>query len=353
MKKTIQLLLFLFLLTTVIEATNTHQHKSIAKSTKKVKPKKRYISEWRKAQWRKARLAKKSKKAKPKRYISEWRKAQWRKERLAKQKKAHTKSKTKKKKYISEWRKAQWRKARLAKQKKAHSKSKTKKKKYVSEWRKAQWRKARLAKQKKIHSKSKRKRQKRKKLSKYELKKINKIYKKVAKKTHINKKALSRAFRYYKKNKSRKGLSSKYLAIADYTKTARKKRLYIISLKNGKTYQYKVAHGKYSGKIGGKVRRSSNRRNSKMTPYGFFKVGSKVRRTRKKRYQYLSVKGLQRSNRKVGVPARYGGRDVVLHPAKYVNRGGRSHGCFSICPKDRYRIFSKLKRALLYSYTGR
>jgi len=182
---------------------------------------------------------------------------------------------------------------------------------------------------------------------------LDKIYKKVLKKTNVNRYALKKALSFYKKNRLKKGLSSKYIAIADYTKTARNKRLYIINLKNGAVYRHKIAHGKYSGVLGGKVRKSSNRRNSMMTPYGFFKVGSHIGRTKKKRYKYLTVKGLEWSNRKVGLPPRMGGRDIVLHPAKYVNYGGRSHGCFSICPQDRYAIFAKLKRALLYSYTGR
>jgi len=182
---------------------------------------------------------------------------------------------------------------------------------------------------------------------------LDKIYKRVLKKTNINRYALKKALSFYKKNRVKRGLSSKYIAIADYTKTAKYKRLYIINLKNGAVYRHKIAHGKYSGVLGGKVRKSSNRRNTNMTPYGFFKVGSHIGRTKKKRYRYLSVKGLEWSNRKVGLPPRMGGRDIVLHPAKYVNYGGRSHGCFSICPKDRYTIFAKLKRALLYSYTGR
>jgi len=182
---------------------------------------------------------------------------------------------------------------------------------------------------------------------------LQEIYKKVAKKTNVNKKALKKAFAFYKKNHKSKGLSSKYLAIADYTKTARHKRLYVINLKNAHVYRYKIAHGKRSGCVGGKVCKSSNRRNSKMTPYGFFKVGAHVGKTKKKHYRYLSVKGLQKSNRKVGYPSRMGGRDVILHPAKYVNYGGRSFGCFSICPKDRVAIFKRLKTALLYSYTGR
>lgn len=182
---------------------------------------------------------------------------------------------------------------------------------------------------------------------------LNHTYKKVSKSTNINKKALKRAFNYYKKNQKRKRLSTKYLAIADYTKSARHKRLYIINLHKGSVYRYKVAHGKRSGVIGGKVKRSSNKRNSKMTPYGFFKVGTKVGKTKKKKYRYLSVKGLQKSNKKVGYPTRKGGRDVIIHPAKYVNRGGRSHGCFAIRPQDKWKVFAKLKQALLYSYTGR
>ncbi|CAA6816540.1 MAG: Unknown protein [uncultured Sulfurovum sp.] len=182
---------------------------------------------------------------------------------------------------------------------------------------------------------------------------LNHVYKKVSKKTNINKKALKNAFAFYKKNQKKKKLSSKYLAIADYTKSAKHKRLYIINLQKGSVYRYKIAHGKYSGSIGGKVRKSSNKRNSKMTPYGFFKVGTKVGRTKKKNYRYLNVQGLQWSNKKVGYPSRKGGRDVIIHPAKYVNRGGRSHGCFAIRPQDKKNVFAKLKKALLYSYTGR
>jgi len=321
MKKIVFILLIVLLQNTMLLANTSPTHRLHTKSSKESKPKK-YISEWRKAQWRKARLAKE---------------------------KAKVSKKTKPKKYISEWRKAQWRKARLSKEKAKVSK-KTKPKKYISEWRKAQWRKARLAKSKKKRWHKKRKN---KKLTKAQLKKLNRVYKKVAKKTNINKKALKKAFNFYKKNKTKKALSSNYLAIADYTKTARSKRLFIINLKNGAVYKHKIAHGKYSGVIGGRVKRSSNRRNTKMTPYGFFKVGRSVGRTKKKGYKYLSVKGLNRSNRKVGYPSRLGGRDIVIHPAKYVKFGGRSHGCFAICPKERSRIFRKLKNALLYSYTGR
>ncbi len=182
---------------------------------------------------------------------------------------------------------------------------------------------------------------------------LNRIHKRVSLKSDVNKKALNRAFSYYKKNRYRLKLSKRYLAIADYTKISDQKRLYIIDLKDGKVYRHYVAHGVKSGAKGGRVWRSSNALNSHMTPYGFFKVGTNEGVTAKKRYKYLPIRGLEKSNKKVGLPTRYGGRDVVLHTASYVDHGGRSYGCFAIMPQDRWAVFTKLKRALLYSYTGR
>ena len=181
---------------------------------------------------------------------------------------------------------------------------------------------------------------------------LTKIYKKVAKSSDINKKALKNAFDYYKRYKRKKKLSPRYLSIADYTKKSNRKRLYIIRLSDGKVYRYYVAHGIRSGAKWGRVWRSSNKQHSNMTPYGFFKVGSMEGVTTKKRYRYLPVKGLQWSNRKVGLSVKKGGRDIILHTANYVNYEGRSLGCFAIRPKDKRAVFNKLKRALLYSYTG-
>jgi len=182
---------------------------------------------------------------------------------------------------------------------------------------------------------------------------LDRIYKKVLKSSNVSKKALKRAFSYYKKYKLKKRLSKEYLAIADYTKVFNSKRLYIIRLSDGKVYQYKVAHGLRSGAKGGRVWRSSNKKNSLMTPYGFFRVGSKEGLTYKKKYNYLPITGLEWSNRKVGMSPKDGGRDVIVHTAKYVDYGGRSLGCFAIRPIDRREVFKKLKSALLYSYTGK
>lgn len=182
---------------------------------------------------------------------------------------------------------------------------------------------------------------------------LKKILYKVKKNSNINARALSKAFNYYEKNRYKKGLSANYIAIADYTKTSKEKRLYIINLRNGAVNRHHIAHGKKSGAKGGRVWRSSNSKNTHMTPYGFFKVGLHEGVTTKKRYRYLSVKGLEYSNQKVGDSIRKGGRDILLHTAKYVNWGGRSYGCFAIKPKDKGVVFNRLKTALLYSYTGR
>jgi hypothetical protein len=178
------------------------------------------------------------------------------------------------------------------------------------------------------------------------------VYTKLYFSGQVNKRALKKAFKYYEKHDRKHNFADGYLAIADYTRPATQDRLQIIGLDTGRIYAYRVAHGKKSGPKGGRVYQASNRVGSHMTPKGFYKVGYKEGRTLKKRYKYLSVKGLDRSNRKVGVPSRFGGRDIVVHTARYVDKGGRSFGCFAIRPSDKTRIFSKLKGALLYSYTG-
>jgi hypothetical protein len=176
---------------------------------------------------------------------------------------------------------------------------------------------------------------------------LHKIFNQVKKNSDVNKQALANTFTYYERNRYKKDLSPNYMAIADYTKVAMHKRLYIINLHSGRVYTHLVAHGKNSGAKGGRVWRSSNKLGSHMTPFGFFKIGSKEGITTKKRYDYLSVEGLEQKNKNAKK------RDILLHTANYVNWAGKSYGCFAIKPQDKYQVFSKLKKALLYSYTGR
>lgn len=175
---------------------------------------------------------------------------------------------------------------------------------------------------------------------------LHKVFEKVKTSSNVSQHALSKAFNYYEKNRYKKHLSPHYIAIADYTKLATTKRLYIINLHSGKVYRHLVAHGRNSGPLGGRVWHASNRLNSFKTPTGFFKVGRREGIT-SKRYNYLGIEGLEWKNRNAKK------REILLHTAKYVKWGGRSGGCFAIVPKDKKIVFTRLKTALLYSYVGR
>jgi len=172
------------------------------------------------------------------------------------------------------------------------------------------------------------------------------IFNKVKKTSNVSEKALAKTFDYYEHNRYSKHLSPNFIAIADYTKLASNKRLFIINLHSGKVEKYLVAHGVNSGARGGRVWSAGNKEGSFKTPTGFFKVGAKEGITSRKRYNYLGIDGLEWKNRNAKK------REIILHTASYVSRAGRSHGCFAIQPKDRWRVFSKMKRALLFSYAG-
>ena len=181
---------------------------------------------------------------------------------------------------------------------------------------------------------------------------LARVYARILQSGKVNKGALQKAFKYYENNRYSRELSSKHMAIADYTQTALTRRLHIIDLKAGNVKSYQVAHGRRSGPVGGRVHTVSNVVGSNKTSQGFFKVGFTEGRTRTKGYHYLPIEGLESANRKVGLPTRLGGRDVIVHTASYVESGGRSNGCFAIRPQDRSQVFGKLKGALLLSYAG-
>jgi len=172
------------------------------------------------------------------------------------------------------------------------------------------------------------------------------VFNKVKQTSDVTQKALAKTFYYYEVNRYAKHLSPNYLAIADYTKFAFEKRLYIIDLHTGNVSNYMVAHGKNSGDKGGRVWSASNVAGSHKTPIGFFKIGYKEGITSQKKYNYLPLEGLEWKNRNAKQ------REIILHTADYVAYGGRSHGCFAIKPEDRWQVFSQMKRALLLSYTG-
>ena len=183
-------------------------------------------------------------------------------------------------------------------------------------------------------------------------KSLARVYARIHQSGKVNKRALQKAFKYYESNRYSHKLSDRHMAIADYTQTSLTRRLHLINLKSGDVKSYQVAHGRRSGPVGGRVHTVSNVVGSNKTSQGFFKIGFQEGRTRTKGYHYLPITGLEAANKKVGLPTRMGGRDVVMHTARYVESGGRSNGCFAIRPQDKYSVFSKLKGALLLSYAG-
>lgn len=172
------------------------------------------------------------------------------------------------------------------------------------------------------------------------------VFNKVKKASNVSQKALAKAFDYYKTHRYSKKLSPNFLAIADYTKLGFEKRLFIIDLHKGTYKRYLVAHGKNSGARGDRVWDASNQAGSYKTPTGFFKVGAKEGITARKKYNYLPIDGLEWKNRNAKK------REILLHTASYVEGAGRSKGCFAITPEDRFQVFSRMKQALLLSYTG-
>ncbi|CAA6821304.1 MAG: Unknown protein [uncultured Sulfurovum sp.] len=172
------------------------------------------------------------------------------------------------------------------------------------------------------------------------------IFNQVKQNSNVSEKALAKTFFYYEKNRYAKHLSPNYIAIADYTKLASEKRLFIINLHTAEVRQHDVAHGINSGAKGDRVWSAGNQAGSYKTPTGFFKVGAKEGITSKKRYDYLGLEGLEWKNRNAKK------REIILHTAAYVNWEGRSRGCFAIKPSDKWQVFSRMKRALLFSYAG-
>ena len=124
----------------------------------------------------------------------------------------------------------------------------------------------------------------------------------------------------------------------DYSINSRKPRLFVHSIKDGKLFKYKCAHGvggKNFSPHDGKIRQVSNVPNSKCSSLGVIKTGE--------HYdsdvvgEAVRFHGLSPTNSKIF------DRGIVLHGAAYVSDNpsntddsicGRSHGCVVV--DDRY-----------------
>lgn len=143
------------------------------------------------------------------------------------------------------------------------------------------------------------------------------------------------------RNEGRTG-SDSVLAIVDFTKPSRQKRLFVIDLKAKKlAYHTYVSHGKNSGLE--YATRFSNKPSSHMSSIGFYVT--------RKTYQGSNGYSLQLDGCEKGVNDKALSRAIVMHAAAYASeqiaqgRGyiGRSFGCPAVPAPLHRPIIDKLK----------
>jgi len=128
------------------------------------------------------------------------------------------------------------------------------------------------------------------------------------------------------------------LMVIDYAKPAREPRLWVFDLTSKRLlFEEQVAHGRNSG--GERSTQFSNEPGSLMSSLGVFLTGD----------TYIGKHGLSLRLRGMeeGINDQAMERDIVMHPASYVRRGGsigRSWGCPAVRPE--------ISRALIESVRG-
>jgi len=142
-------------------------------------------------------------------------------------------------------------------------------------------------------------------------------------------------------------INADYLTICDLSQSSRKKRLYIIDLKNGRllinTY---VSHGRNSG--GEFATRFSNRSESLQSSLGFYVTENTYYG---EHGLSLKIKGVDK-----GFNDKAASRMIVLHGAKYAEESflsqngylGRSFGCPAVPESESAAIISIIKNGTLF-----
>lgn len=170
---------------------------------------------------------------------------------------------------------------------------------------------------------------------------------------HLDLAGLNRkAFDYAEKGWSKlvaQGLihNSAILAIADFSQSSSKKRLYILDLKNYKIlFQTLVAHGRNSGREW--ATSFSNKTSSNKSSAGFFVTGDT--------YNGSNGYSLKLTGVEKGINDNAYNRAIVVHGADYVsesmaaNRGyiGRSWGCPAIPLKETRPIINTIRNSTCF-----
>ncbi|GEM_PF-1034140 len=165
---------------------------------------------------------------------------------------------------------------------------------------------------------------------------------------HIKVKAKIRTFKRSQMGTRALKINKDHLAIIDYTKPSKEKRLYILNLKKGTVSRHLVAHGKGSGSdIATKF---SNEEGSLMSSLGFYLVGNTYWG---QHGETLNLYGLDPFNDQAAE------RNIVMHAASYVSedfiktsgRLGRSWGCPAVSQDVMDQIIKLLQDGgLIYAY---
>ncbi len=162
----------------------------------------------------------------------------------------------------------------------------------------------------------------------------------------IDPKLLARTVAFYDANKSRFN-NNRHIAIIDFRKSSKRKRLFIINLNTGAVWALHTAHGKGSdANHDGYAEKFSNKSGSNASSLGPYKAAE----TYSGKHGYsLRLDGLSTSNSNAR------SRAVVIHGADYVQDRsviqGRSWGCPAISMQNRTRVIDLLKGGtLLYAF---
>ena len=136
--------------------------------------------------------------------------------------------------------------------------------------------------------------------------------------------------------------SRPYLAIADFTQSSGKKRLYVLDMvKKELVIQTLVAHGRNSGEE--YASRFSNREGSYQSSLGFYRTAGT--------YQGKHGLSLRLEGVEPGINDQAARRAIVMHGAEYVSekfirltgRLGRSQGCPAIPVEEHRKLIGLLK----------
>lgn len=156
------------------------------------------------------------------------------------------------------------------------------------------------------------------------------------------------ALAYFKKNRSDFS-NQKVITVVDFTQGSSKKRFYIIDIETGSVTARLTSHGRGSDPNNdGKAESFSNNAESHKSSVGFYRTLNTYRGG----HGYsMKLQGLSSTNDNAL------DRDIVVHPANYINESvphaGRSYGCPALDPKFSRAAINKIKGgSLLYIWSG-